>query len=121
MAVVKEEDVLISPQMAVSMIKGMFDAEGSSENVPKIVGGSFAAVLKKDGIVVNNLRDSPHLPWSIFKAAVQVLQEEGETAKKGAAMAGKLGSEKLPKNSVEGYIAHKVYGIQVGMSVFRHI
>lgn len=39
--------------------------------------------------------------------------------KKGNAQSGaKLGSEKLRLNSVEGYIAHKVHGVQEGETAF---
>ena len=43
------------------------------------------------------------------------------TAMRGDAMNAKLGDEGLPLDSVEGHIAHVVYGKKIGDSVFRRI
>jgi hypothetical protein len=58
------------------------------------------------------------LNWEVFDAAVELVIEKGGKAEKGNARAGKLGSDKLPMDSVEGYIANKVHGIKEGESAF---
>jgi hypothetical protein len=50
-----------------------------------------------------------------------VLKSNGGRAKREDAMNAKLSEQELPLNSVEGHIAHYVYGYQEGDSVFRRI
>lgn len=64
---------------------------------------------------------SPKIPlenqliWEVFDAALEVVINNGGQAVKGKAQTGStLGSMGLPLNSVEGYIAHKVFGVQLG-------
>ncbi|OPX85750.1 DUF2089 family protein [Pelotomaculum sp. PtaB.Bin117] len=58
------------------------------------------------------------LTWEAFIAAVELVIKKGGKAEKGNARAGKLGSERLPFDSVEGFIAHKVHGVKEGESAF---
>lgn len=60
------------------------------------------------------------LTWEAFDAAVEVVINNGGKALKGSARSkgARLGNEKLPRNSVEGYIAHKVHGVKQGESSF---
>ncbi|MEE4243962.1 MAG: hypothetical protein V2I33_01045 [Kangiellaceae bacterium] len=79
--------------------------------------------LSADGISVDCLGDSPFLPWAVFWQAVDIIIKEGGEAKPGKAIGKgiKLGSDELPANSIEGYVAMTVYGKEEGISVFRRI
>jgi hypothetical protein len=85
--------------------------------------GHFEATLRKDGagIEVATLGNQPFLPWTVFQEAVCAMSVNGGTAKKGDAMRHCLGEDKLPLDSIEGRIAHRVYGRQPGDTVFRRI
>ena len=68
---------------------------------------------------------SPKIPpvnqlvWEAFDAAVELVVKNGGRAVKGNARSGaKLGSDDLPLDSIEGYIASKVHGVQIGQSAF---
>ena len=68
---------------------------------------------------------SPKIPpanqlvWEVFDATVEVVLNNGGKAVKGKARSGaKLGSDDLPLNSVEGYIAHKVHVVKEGETAF---
>lgn len=59
------------------------------------------------------------LTWEVFDAAVFIVRKNGGKAMKGQAQSGaKLGNDKLPLNSVEGYIAYKVHGKKEGQTAF---
>ena len=99
-----------------------FDEMGDSVKVPLIRGnGTFNAKLSSDGIHVDNLGNQPSLPWNVFIEAVSIIKAKGGVAKKGDAMNSKLGETGLPLDSVEGYIAHKVYEKEKGKYIFRRI
>jgi len=67
------------------------------------------------GLVSSKIHSPNQLIWEVFDAAVEVVMNNGGKAKKGNAQSGaKLGSAKLMMNSVEGYIAHEVHGVQEG-------
>ena len=107
---------------AIDLIKARFLSEGNSAEIPKMRGGTFNAWLREDGIEVDNLNPSNNLlPWAVFQTAIETLIANGGTAEKGDAMAGTLGSEKLPTNTIEGSVASKVYDVKPGESVFRRI
>jgi len=89
--------------------------------IPLQKGGHFRAKLVDGGVEVDNLGNQPFLPWCVFREAVCVLIRNQGIAKRGDAMNSRLGDENLYLNSIEGYIAHVVYGKKVGDSVFRRI
>jgi hypothetical protein len=70
---------------------------------------------------VNNLGSQPFLPWAVFEETVKLLIRNGGRAERGSALGGRLGERELPLDSVEGHIAHTVYGKQVGETVFRRV
>ncbi|MBC3803322.1 DUF2089 family protein [Acetobacterium fimetarium] len=71
------------------------------------------------GLISPKIPPANQLSWKAFDAAVEVVVQNGGKAKKGNAQSGgKLGSDKLPLDSVEGYIAHKVHGVEIGMTAF---
>lgn len=71
------------------------------------------------GLVSPKIPPANQLVWEVFDAAVEVVLNNGGKAVKGKARSGaKLGSDDLPLNSVEGYIAHKVHGVKEGETAF---
>lgn len=74
---------------------------------------------KGKGLVSPKIPPANQLVWEVFDAAVEVVLSNGSKAVKGKARSGaKLGSDDLPLNSVEGYIAHKVHGVKEGETAF---
>jgi hypothetical protein len=95
---------------------------GNPTQIPLLKGDeSFEAELSTDGIYVDNLGTQPFLPWVVFTETVSLLKKSGGRAPRGDAMNSKLSESKLPINSVEGHIAHIVYGKQLGDTIFRRI
>lgn len=71
------------------------------------------------GLVSPKIPPSNQLTWEAFEAAVEVVIKNGGKAVKGNARSGaRLGSSRLSLDSVEGYIAHKVHGVQEGGTAF---
>jgi hypothetical protein len=81
----------------------------------------FDARFEEDGIYVDNLGSQPFLPWKIFPEAINCLRDNDGQVKKGNAIDSRLGDINLGLNTMEGYIASKVYGCKVGDNVFRRI
>jgi hypothetical protein len=85
--------------------------------VTPVANGGYLA-----GVNVNNLGANPFLPFDVFVATISLLTlSENNTAIKGSAQKGVLGSDGLPLNSIEGHIARIIYGYQIGENVFRRI
>lgn len=112
---------MMDEETAVDIIKRKFQDAGSPVKIPLQRGGSFTAKLVEYGLEVDNLRDLPFLPWKVFDETVNLLAKNGGKAERGDAMSSRLGDEGLPLDSIEGHLAHVVYGKQVGDSVFRRI
>lgn len=70
------------------------------------------------GLVSSKIPPKNQLTWDAFNAAVEVVIENGGRIIKGNARMGKLGSDSLPIDSLEGHIAHKVHDVQIGKSAF---
>jgi hypothetical protein len=83
--------------------------------------GRINVKLGGEGIMVSNLGRQPMLPWAVFEETVALLRRSGGKAFKGDAMNGKLGDSRLPIDSIEGYLAYKLYDKKLGESVFRRI
>lgn len=83
--------------------------------------GRIYVKLAKEGVMVSNLANQPFLPWSVFEETIFLVKKGGGKAIKGDAMNGKLGDSKLPIDSIEGYIAYKIYEKKLGETVFRRI
>lgn len=109
-------------QELINLIKNKFEEISNPARIPLIRGnGTFKAELSTDGIYVDNLGNQPFLKWDVFIEAVSILKANGGQAKKGNAMNSKLGDRDLAFDSVEGHVAHRVYGYKEGDSVFRRI
>lgn len=90
--------------------------------VPLLKGNRFfLAELLEDGINVSNLGNNPFLPWDVFTESVNLIERLGGIAKKGDAMLFSLGEKGLDLNTIEGYIAAKIYNKKNGEKVFRRI
>jgi hypothetical protein len=71
------------------------------------------------GLFSPKIPPANQLTWEAFNAAVEVVIKNGGKAIKGKARSGaKLGSEDLPLDSIEGYIASKVHGVLEGETAF---
>lgn len=106
---------------AVQQIQNRFNAIGSPAIVPLFKGGTFTARLLNEGVEVDNLGTQPFLQWSTFQEAVCILIRNGGRARCGAAMSSRLGDPDLSLDSIEGHVAHVVYGKQVEERVFHRI
>ncbi|MGG3562122.1 hypothetical protein ABES03_11020 [Neobacillus rhizosphaerae] len=107
---------------ALEKIKGEFLENNNSVDIPLIRGQkTFKAILNEKGISVSNLATQSFLPWEVFEETIRLLKEQNGCALKGDAMNYKLGETGLPIDSIEGRIAFKVYGKQLGQNVFRRI
>jgi hypothetical protein len=74
------------------------------------------------GVNVTNLGVSPFIPLSVFVNTIELLLvNANRIAVKGNAKSGISGDELLPLDSIEGYVAQKVYGKAKGTSVLRRI
>ncbi|HEY8804813.1 MAG TPA: hypothetical protein VIM42_06860 [Clostridium sp.] len=113
---IKDSDSLI-----VKKIKGKLNDAGGQVIVTLYSGDSCDIWFDEGdkGLVSSKIPTANQLVWEAFDAAVEVAMNNGGKAKKGNAQSGaKLGSGKLMINSVEGYIAHKVHGVQEGGIAF---
>ena len=105
----------------IKIIKSKF-SNIDEVRIPLLKGdGFFLAELVEDGIKVNNLGSSPLLIWVVFTKTVELLIKFGGVAKKGDAMNYSLGEKGLDLNTIEGYIALKIYNKKNGDKVFRRI
>jgi hypothetical protein len=111
----------ITGLLAVETIKQKFQQKDVPLQIPLEKGNSFEATMLEEGISVNNLGTQPVLPWRVFEEATNVIKRNEGRATKGDAMKYKLGAKGLALDSVEGHIAHVVYGQEIGDTVFRRI
>lgn len=105
----------------VRLIKEKLNANGGSATIPLISAGKEAKIwFAQDGsgLECDKIPIPNQLTWDAFVAAYNIaIAQDGELYK-GYARAGKLGSEKLPINSLEGYIAHAIHGVPEGGSAY---
>lgn len=113
---IKETD---SP--VVKKIKEKLNASSGRASIP-LFSGELCEIgydPNGKGLVSPKIPPANQLIWEAFDAAVEVVIQNGGKAMKGKARSGaKLGSDDLPLDSVEGYIAHKVHGVQIGETAF---
>lgn len=113
---------MMLPQIALRIIQQRLAAAGGEAQIPLMNGiDTFRAVLVDGGIEVDNLGQSPFLPWRVFTTTIELLNEQHGHVRKGNAMNNRLGEPGLPFNSVEGAIATTVYNYSAGDTVFRRI
>ncbi len=106
----------------ISKIKSQFDKKGNPAKIPLMSGKQFfEARSETDGVYVDNLKKEPFIPWEIFSEAVNYIKENGGKVKKGNATTSRLGDPNLGLDTLEGYIASKVYGCRIGDPVFKRV
>lgn len=106
----------------ISKIKSQFDKKGNPAKIPLMSGKQFfEARSETDGVYVDNLKNQPFLPWEIFSETVNCIKENGGKAKKGNATNSRLGDPNLGLDTLEGYIASKIYGCGIGDTVFKRV
>ncbi|WP_061994624.1 hypothetical protein [Clostridium sp. ATCC 25772] len=106
----------------IELIKAKFDEKGNPSKIPLMKANKFLnATMKDEGIYVDNLSTYPFLPWDVFIETVKLIIRKDGKALKGDAMNSRLGSDNLPLDSIEGYIACSIYGKKINESVFRRI
>ena len=103
------------------IIKKKFEIVDGYAEIPLLNNDTFVAVMVDEGIEVSNLANSPLLKWKVFEEIERLFIEKGPKVQKGNAMHYKLGESGLPKDSIEGRVAEKVYYKEEGDSVFRRI
>lgn len=105
----------------IKRIKEKLNASGGKASIP-LYSGDLCEIgydPNGKGLISPKIPPANQLIWDIFDAAVEIVLQNGGKAVKGKARSGaKLGSDDLPLDSVEGYIAHKVHGAQVGDTAF---
>jgi hypothetical protein len=118
--------MFLSENDAVAKIKEFFK-ESKGEYVYKnIKRKKVTCKSYEDGIKVNCLGKALYkefLPWGVFWHAVHIMLLNGGGASRGQAKARgqRLGTPKLSFNTIEGHVAHVVYGKQRGEAVFQRI
>lgn len=107
--------------LVVAKIKEKLNACGGRTSI-RLLQGEMCDIwfdTNGKGLVSPKIPPANQLVWEAFDAAVEVVLKNGGKAIKGKARSGaKLGSDDLPVDSVEGYIAHKVHGVQIGKTAF---
>lgn len=107
--------------LVVRKIKEKLNKNGGRVNVP-LYNGDLCEIgfdSNGKGLVSSKIPVPNQLTWEVFEAAVEVVIQNGGKVIKGKARSGaKLGSDDLPLDSLEGYIAHKVHGVEIGKTAF---
>ena len=113
---IKESDHFI-----VKLIKEKLNDNKGVALINLITDGKKVKIWFDDdgsGLECDKIPVAKQLTWEVFIAAYNIaISQDGELYK-GYARAGKLGSDKLPINSLEGYIAHEVHGVSEGKSAY---
>ncbi len=107
--------------LVVRTIKEMLNGKGGKALIPLYSGELFEIGYDTNGkgLATSKIPVRDQLTWEVFDAAVEVVLNYGGKVPKGKARTGaKLGSENLPLESLEGYIGHKVHGVEIGKSAF---
>ena len=99
-----------------TLIESKLRAGGGHTSIPLLKDGAFTATLAHDGVIVDKLSNQPLLPWLAFEEAVRCMQRNGGRASRGDAMQSRLGDHGLLIDTIEGHVAHVVYGKQSGQN-----
>jgi len=105
----------------VRLIKDKLNKSGGNTSINLITPGKEAKIWfdsNGNGLECDKIPVPNQLTWESFTAAYNIAVAQDGELYKGYARAGKLGSDKLPINSLEGYIAHEVHGVSEGESAY---
>ena len=112
---------MLNERSAINKIKLKFGEIDRVVIITLQTSGFFSARMTEEGVMVDNLGFYPFLPWTVFMETVNLLVRNCGRAEKGDAMSSRLGEEGLSLETVEGRIAHVIYGRKIGETVFRRI
>lgn len=121
MSVVTYQQIEPNDSPVIARIKEKLNDCGGKTTIKLLQGDSCEIWFDANGrgIISPKIPPTDQLIWEAFDAAVEIVIKNGGKAAKGKARSGaRLGSDDLPFHSVEGYIAHKVHGVQEGESAF---
>jgi hypothetical protein len=107
--------------LVIKKIKEKLNTCSGRATIPLYSGDScdIGYDINGRGLISSKIPPANQLTWEAFDAAVEVVIKNNGKAEKGKARSGaKLGSDGLPLDSIEGYIAHKVHGTQIGETAF---
>jgi len=110
-----------SDHFVVKLIKEKLIANGGVAVIPLITAGKEAKIwFSQDGsgLECDKIPIPNQLTWEAFVAAYDIAVAQDGELYKGYARSGKLGSDRLPVASLEGYIAHEIHGVKIGGSAF---
>lgn len=114
-------EVELNDSPVIVKIKEKLNACGGRTNMRLFMGDLCEIWFDSNGkgLISPKIPPANQLLWEAFDATVEVVMKNGGKAKKGNAQSGdRLGSGKLMLDTVEGYIAHKVHGVQEGETAF---
>lgn len=106
---------------AVEQIRRKFKACESPVRIDVNGAPAFSALLINGGIEVDNLQAHNFLHWTVFREALSLMARHEGRARFGNAEQARLGDAALPLDSIEGHIAHVVYGRGMGDPVFARV
>lgn len=90
-------------------------------------GGNFRATPvicgeMLTGVNVDNLGNDPFLPMDVFVATLSLLYlSTNHQAAKGTARGARIGQPGMELDTIEGHVAHLVFGTPVGNYAFQRI
>jgi hypothetical protein len=107
--------------LVVRKIKEKLNKSDGRASIP-LYNGDLCEIgfdSNSNGLVSPKIPVPNQLTWEVFEAAVEVvIQNKGKVIKGKARSGAKLGSDDLPLDSLEGYIAYKVHGVEIGKAAF---
>ncbi|CAG5072941.1 hypothetical protein DYBT9623_04477 [Dyadobacter sp. CECT 9623] len=111
----------------IARIKEQLGEKNHVVTIPLMKAGqSFTAKWDDRGVWVDNLDKQPLLPWAVFETAIELMIEKdsknrGAHVLKGNAVGHRLGTSAFPLDSIEGRVAHVVFGKKIEQTAFRKI
>lgn len=121
MKTVNYQPIKDTDSLVIKRIKEKLNKVGGKTFIPLYNGDecNIGFDANGDGLVSKKIPIPNLLTWKAFDAAVEVvIQNRGKTKKGKARSGAKLGSDDLPLDSVEGYIANKVHGVNLGETAY---
>ncbi|MSS62817.1 DUF2089 domain-containing protein [Velocimicrobium porci] len=120
---IRELPIYKNDSLVIQKIKSQLNMANGLVKLTLPKGTDFYIYYEEygNGLCATNLPSNRILHWSVFDQTITLLQQKNGRAIKGNAMKGKLGSNDLPFDSVEGYIAANTYHAQKGDSCLRMI
>ena len=112
---------MLNERSAINKIKLKFEEMDRVVIIPIQGGSFFSARMIGQGIMVDNLGFYPLLPWTVFAEVINFLIRNNGRAEEEFSMSARIGDEGLSLETVEGHIAHVIYGKNVRDVIFRRV